>query len=135
MHSIICVTYLWLYRLNFCIPNLESMDPFDTGNDSKLAISKFIDDFSSSMYNDSISLSTNFGINFRFFSISATRCIRPSNSRRMAAACSSFESSFLVNRQKIELISFLYQTGKIFRRFFQIVLWILDKGYPIDKTQ
>lgn len=102
LHSIICVTYLWLYRLNFCIPNLESMDPFDTGNDSKLAISKFIEDFSSSMYNDSISLSTNFGINFRFFSISATRCIRPSNSRRIAAACSSFESSFLINRQKIE---------------------------------
>lgn len=103
LHSIICVTYLWLYRLNFCIPNFESIEPFDTGNDSKLAINKLIDDLSSSMYNDSISLSTNFGINFRFFSISATRCIRPSNSRRIAAACSSFESSFYNLFKKIKL--------------------------------
>ncbi|KNC26761.1 hypothetical protein FF38_00657 [Lucilia cuprina] len=36
---------------------------------------------------------TNFGMSLRFFSISFTRCIRPSNSRLMAAACSSAESS------------------------------------------
>lgn len=83
-----------MYRFNFCIPNLESREPFDTGKDSKLAINKLIDAFSSSIYNGSISFRTNFGISFRFFSISPTRCIRPSNSRRMAAACSSAESSY-----------------------------------------
>lgn len=42
-------TYLWLYRFNFCKPYFESIEPFETGKDSKLAINKFIDAFSSSM--------------------------------------------------------------------------------------
>lgn len=46
------------------------------------------------MYSDSISLRTNFGINFLLRSISDTRCIRPSSSRLIAAACSSAESSW-----------------------------------------
>lgn len=92
---------LWLYRLSFCMPNFESSDPFETGSDSRLAINKFIDAFSSSIYNDSISLSTNFGISLRFLSISPTRCIRPSSSRRMAAACSSAESNYIKHEQEM----------------------------------
>jgi hypothetical protein len=58
--------YLWLYLFNFCSPYLESIEPFETGKDSRFAISKLMDDFSSSIYRDSISFRTNFGISFRF---------------------------------------------------------------------
>lgn len=88
-------THLWLYFFLMPRPYFESIDPFETGKDSRLAINRFIDDPSSSVYSDSISLSTNFGISFRFFSISVTRCFRPSSSRRIAAACSSAESSWM----------------------------------------
>lgn len=60
-------TDLWLYRLILWRPYLESAPPLDTGSDSRLAISRFMEDFSSSMYRDSISFSTNLGISFRFY--------------------------------------------------------------------
>lgn len=82
------------HLLFLLMPNFfDSVEPFDTGNDSRFAINKFIDDFNSSTNKDSISLRTNFGINLRFRSISLTLCILPSSSRRMAAACSSDESN------------------------------------------
>ena len=93
--------YLGLYFFLMPRPYLESIDPFETGNDSRLAMRRFIDDLSSSMYNDSISLSTNFGMSFRLRSISVTRCIRPSSSRRIAAACSSAESSWRISNELI----------------------------------
>lgn len=41
--------YLWLYLFILCKPYFESIEPFDTGSDSKLAISRLIDDFNSSI--------------------------------------------------------------------------------------
>lgn len=58
--------YLWFCRLSFCNPYFESEAPFDTGNDSRLAINVFMELFNSSMYKDSISFKTNRGINLRF---------------------------------------------------------------------
>lgn len=42
-------THLWLYFFLMPRPYFESIDPFETGKDSRLAINRFIDDPSSSV--------------------------------------------------------------------------------------
>lgn len=58
--------YLWLHLRRLGRPYLLSVEPFDTGSDSRLAMSKLMEVLSSSKYSDSISFTTNLGISLRF---------------------------------------------------------------------